>query len=749
MKKLQSYLKLLSIGSVIVLAGTTISCSNINNSATRNFVIPTVNRRPNNSNSESNSNENKNNTTPENTQPVNNDQSRNHNSSNDYSHNEVIIPTDSNPNNGQAFYSSISYLNHNLTELENKYIDFGNKSFKEIKVNDNDIKDIILKNELSTNFYSHPQFKLNNEHIILDEFSNKEYKFKLLDNSTHQEVPGDQIKWYQRISYPNSEVLESNNNDNKGTFLLTNDGTVKWKDTRETNSDREIEEKSARLWASYKGYLYSAVVSVYSKERSKILDNENKAREAAKNIVEKEKWNELPTLEKLTKAYEWMTKNVEYDYGNRTGELLRGQNAYSALVERKTVCTGYAKGFKMIMDELGIPCKFIEGDSNREEAFISKHAWNLIQLDNEWYHVDTTSDRVERNKHKTNFNFFLNTNNDFVDTDTFYRDFTDPGTHLRNLKFKNFVENEEDVLALIDNNYDVDKEQVNKLELTGNIDLLKNTINKAFTKRNLEVKNYRLTSVKKPNQSITYFFNEQSTKNTNVKVTSIEKYNNENAIKLIFDKPVNDLKAGNFNINGAFIKKVEQNKEKNTYILYLEHFNKFGKTQVKLDSIKRKDYKFNLNGKNKVEFNIEKHKNPKVFIKSIDNETIKIVSDSNNLEYSFNTKSWKDVPSDSIINDATIGDLYIRHKQTKDKLESDIQVIKIGKFNEVNSKAKLINGNMLIGLDRTMEYKKEKDNNWTPITETVLKNLPKDTYLIRAKANETTLASDISKVEIR
>nr|VZK65330.1 hypothetical protein MF5292_00504 [Mycoplasma feriruminatoris] len=191
MKKLQSYLKLLSIGSVIVLAGTTISCSNINNSATRNFVIPTVNRRPNNSNSESNSNENKNNTTPENTQPVNNDQSRNHNSSNDYSHNEVIIPTDSNPNNGQAFYSSISYLNHNLTELENKYIDFGNKSFKEIKVNDNDIKDIILKNELSTNFYSHPQFKLNNEHIILDEFSNKEYKFKLLDNSTHQEVPGD------------------------------------------------------------------------------------------------------------------------------------------------------------------------------------------------------------------------------------------------------------------------------------------------------------------------------------------------------------------------------------------------------------------------------------------------------------------------------------------------------------------------------------------------------------------------------
>ncbi|WFQ91040.1 lipoprotein [Mycoplasma feriruminatoris] len=745
MKKLQSYLKLLSIGSVIVLAGTTISCSNINNSATRNFVIPTVNRRPNNSNSESNSNENKNNTTPENTQLVNNNQGRNHNSNNDYSHNEVIIPTDSNANNGQAFYSSISYLNHNLTELENKYIDYENKSFKEIQVNDSNIKDIILKNELPTNFYSHPQFKLNNEHIILDEFSNKEYKFKLLNTETNEEIPNEQIKWYQRISYPNSEVLESNSND-KGTFILTNDGIVKWKDTREKNSDREVEEKSARLWASYKGYLYSAVVSVYSKEKSLILKKENEARKAAKEIVKKEKWNELPTLEKLTKAYEWMTKEVKYDYGNRTGELLRSQNAYSALVEKKTVCTGYAKGFKMIMDELGIPCKFVEGDSNREESFISKHAWNLVQIDNEWYHVDTTSDRVERNQHRTEFNFFLNTNEDFVDTDTFYREFSDPGTHLRNLKFKNFVQTEEDVLTLIDNNYDVNKKQINKLELTTNSKLFK-TITDAFAKRNLEVKDSKFTSRRKPNQSVIYFFNNQNIENTDINITNIEKYNNQNAIKIDFDKKIDGLKAGNFNISNAYIKKVEQ-KEK-SYILYLEHFSKFGKVEVKLDSIKRKDYKFNLNQKDKVEFNIEKQNKPEVSVKSIDNKTIKIINGSSNLKYSFNNKTWKDVPSNFIINDATIGTLYIKHKETNDKLESDIQVIEISKFNEVNNKVKLINGDMLIGVDKTMEYKKEKDKDWTPIKETVLKNLPKDTYLIRAKANETTLASDISKVEIR
>ncbi|WP_434334763.1 transglutaminase domain-containing protein [Mycoplasma capricolum subsp. capricolum] len=757
MKKLQKYIKWLSLGSVVVLTSTTISC-NVNTSSRNIFEIPTSNKRPKTPNSHSNST---NSSTPENsnTQPNNyeNNNSSNNNSNqinnNEHSNNEIVTPpvennTETNDTsiNNQTYFSTISHIHHNLTELENKYIEFKNSEFQPIKIEEENIKNIILNSKLPVNFYSHPKFKLNSNHITLDQFLNNEYQFKLLDTFTNKEVSSEQIKWYQQISYPKDEIFDAGNNNDKNTFILSNDGTIKWKDTRDFNNDREVEEKSARIWASYNGYLYSAVVSVYSKEKSKIIDNETKARKMAKKIVEDNKWKELPALEKLIKAYEWMTKEVKYDYGNRTGDLLRSQNAYSALIERKTVCTGYAKGFKMIMDELGIPCKFIEGDSNREESFISKHAWNLVQIDNEWYHVDTTSDRVERNEIKTDFNFFLNTNNDFVDTDTFYREFPNQGSRLRNLKFKNFVENEEDVLTLIDNNYDVNKKQITKLELSTNKKLFR-TITNAFSKRGLEVKDSKITSRRMPNQSVVYFFNKQNVENTEINVTNIKNYNNQNAIKIEFDKQIDDLRAGNFNISNAFIKKVEQ--QGNSYILHLEHFSNFDKIQIKLNSIKRKDYKFNLNGKDKVEFTIEKQEKPRVSIKSLDNRTIKIISETNNLEYNFNNNSWKDVPKNYIITDATIGNLYIRHKKTDTKPNSDIQVIEINKADEIDKLVKLINHNMLIGLDYSMEYKKEKETNWNTVKKTTLKDLDKGTYWIRAKAFDSTLASDISKVEIR
>ncbi len=55
------------------------------------------------------------------------------------------------------------------------------------------------------------------------------------------------------------------------------------------------------------------------------------------------------------------------------------------------VCEGYARAFKVLCDQVGIPCVLVEGYSSSGD-----HMWNNVQLDGNWYGVDVTwNDPVE------------------------------------------------------------------------------------------------------------------------------------------------------------------------------------------------------------------------------------------------------------------------------------------------------------------------------------------------------------------
>ena len=64
-------------------------------------------------------------------------------------------------------------------------------------------------------------------------------------------------------------------------------------------------------------------------------------------------------------------------------------SAYGCLVNKKTVCEGYAKSFQLIMNELGIPCTIVKGDGRSSGEY---HAWNRLILDGESYYMDVTWD---------------------------------------------------------------------------------------------------------------------------------------------------------------------------------------------------------------------------------------------------------------------------------------------------------------------------------------------------------------------
>ena len=98
----------------------------------------------------------------------------------------------------------------------------------------------------------------------------------------------------------------------------------------------------------------------------------------AKTIIEDASKLETDYL-KEKYVHDTIIKMVDYDT-----EATLSQSAYSALVNNKSVCAGYARAFQYIMIKLGIPTYYVEGITNEG------HAWNIVKLDNIYYNVDLT-----------------------------------------------------------------------------------------------------------------------------------------------------------------------------------------------------------------------------------------------------------------------------------------------------------------------------------------------------------------------
>ncbi len=114
------------------------------------------------------------------------------------------------------------------------------------------------------------------------------------------------------------------------------------------------------------------------------------------------------TYKDIKMVHDYIINNTDYD---TTLSKQNIYNIYGTLVNRKSVCEGYAKSFKYIMDELGIPCTLVIGKATNSEGQSENHAWNYVQLEGAWYAIDTTWDDPISNSGVVNesskYKFFL------------------------------------------------------------------------------------------------------------------------------------------------------------------------------------------------------------------------------------------------------------------------------------------------------------------------------------------------------
>lgn len=117
------------------------------------------------------------------------------------------------------------------------------------------------------------------------------------------------------------------------------------------------------------------------------IDNAISEIEQVRNeILQNRKSN---TYDNIKMVHDYLIENVEYDTTISKSNIY---NIYGAMVNHEAVCEGYARSFKYLMDYLGIPCTLVIGKGTNSEGRTENHAWNYVQVDNNWYAIDTTWD---------------------------------------------------------------------------------------------------------------------------------------------------------------------------------------------------------------------------------------------------------------------------------------------------------------------------------------------------------------------
>lgn len=132
---------------------------------------------------------------------------------------------------------------------------------------------------------------------------------------------------------------------------------------------------------------------IYSEEKIKKYD---KAIIDGLRIFKERYINDTMTdYEKEIVIHDYLVKSVTYDEESikeeeqriRHGEIY---NVLGPLLRKKAVCWGIACAFKLICDYCKIKCLVIIGDTLPIRDDNISHAWNMVRIDNENYHVDVT-----------------------------------------------------------------------------------------------------------------------------------------------------------------------------------------------------------------------------------------------------------------------------------------------------------------------------------------------------------------------
>lgn len=140
----------------------------------------------------------------------------------------------------------------------------------------------------------------------------------------------------------------------------------------------------------------------YIDSKENILEKKAMINAKADYVLEQIVKPNMTELEKELAIHDYIVLNTKYDVANYNANTipLNSYNVTGVLLDGIGVCEGYAKTFKLMLEKVGIESMIVEGPK-------INHAWNIVKIDGEYYHVDVTwNDPVPDRRGEVSHKFF-------------------------------------------------------------------------------------------------------------------------------------------------------------------------------------------------------------------------------------------------------------------------------------------------------------------------------------------------------
>lgn len=212
-------------------------------------------------------------------------------------------------------------------------------------------------------------------------FDTEEEAYEFIEEYVNK-IPGHSMfltDYMIKVAYsgePSDRIINNLVYDNLD--LISYQGNRIFDSVKEASTQRIIQQTND----DYLNQLGVTGYQVCNKWRTRQQQNEKLSEDefySAYNIAEQlaNEFNYGTDYEKAESIYEYICNNISYDYSDTKASM------WSALGENNSICTGFADSFYQICKDMGLNVYIINSVS---------HAYDIIELDGEYYIADLTQD---------------------------------------------------------------------------------------------------------------------------------------------------------------------------------------------------------------------------------------------------------------------------------------------------------------------------------------------------------------------